>query len=353
MKTAKRYDILKQQLLDYIKDNNLQHNDQLPTVRDIIDIFKFSYATVNRTLIEMEKEGLIFKHQGKGLFVNKSKKNETKYIGLIVPSPVGEYRIFTDILAGIKSIFDKNNINLLVSISNGNHQQECDNLQHLINSKIDGLIIFLEDNYSNDYSHIVELSSKKIPFVLIDRYIPELPTNYVVINNRDALFRICSYLKYNKQCENIFYIPYENNKLTISSSEEKIAGFRDAMKVLYANENPTVINLEDLITKINKISKQYKNFGLSFNHDGLALDFIALLQKKKLKLPSNCHIFGYNNSFDKILFPTVEQNNFEVGKKAAEIIDIQLANNSSELIQIKINPKLIIPDKEGKFIEEA
>ena len=68
-----------------------------PTVRDIIKNLGYSYATVNRTLIEMEQEGLITKRQGKGVFVDRSVPQvSVKEVSLIIPKGFSSHKIFLE-----------------------------------------------------------------------------------------------------------------------------------------------------------------------------------------------------------------------------------------------------------------
>lgn len=352
-KETKKYLILKNEIIDYIKKNGLKQNDKLPTVQEIIKNYSVSYATVNRTLIELENEGIITKHQGKGLYVNVTESDRPKCVGLIIPSPISEYKIFMNILNGIKNVLERSNINLLISISNMSHQLESENISQMVDRKIDGLIIYLEDYYRKNYDHVANLKKNNYPFVLIDRFIPELDTDYVIVNNKDALFRICSFLKYKKNCEKIFFVPDHKTSNEITATEEKMAGYTEAIAILYGKGKSTIIDIEDLIEKVTEFSREHSHFGISFNHDGLALEFIRNMHSRNLQIPENCHLFGYNNSHEPLQFPTVEQLNDEVGKKAAELLIERINNPFIGIRKIRIDPKLVLPDENNAFKLEA
>ncbi|MHB1685862.1 MAG: GntR family transcriptional regulator [Ignavibacteriaceae bacterium] len=353
-KNSKKYQILRDELLDYIKKNDLKPNDKLPTVREIIKNSDFSYATVHRTLIEMENEGSITKRQGKGLFVNRiPPQTDNKQVALIIPEHFSNHKIFIDVLAGVRMALEKANIGLLISITNMSHEKEKETIEKLISRHVDGIIIFLEDSYRKNYSHIIELKERNFPFVLIDRYIPELETDYVVVNNTDAMFRICSYLKYNKNCDKIIFVPQYSGPTDVSSSEEKIIAFKNAIKTLYGDDYGTVIEFDDLILDIEEMSKTYKNLGISLNHDTMITELYKHLQGQNKELPANCHIFGYNKSFETPLYPTVEQFNDQVGMRAAEILIDKMKNPNNQTVHIKIEPKLILPDENGNFFMES
>ena len=353
-KNLKKYQILRDELLDYIKKNGLKSNDKLPTVREILKNSDFSYATLNRTLIEMENEGSITKRQGKGLFVNRiPPQTKDKQVALILPEHFSNFKIFLDVLAGVRIALEKANIGLLISITNMSHEKEKETIEKLISMRIDGIIIFLEDGYRKNYSHIKELKEKNFPFVLIDRYIPELETDYVIVNNTNAIFRICSYLKYNKNCDKIIFVPEYGKPADVSSSEEKIIAFKNAIKILYGDDDGAIIEFDDLILNIEEMSKTYKNLGISLNHDMMISELYKHLQGQNKELPANCHIFGYNKSFETPLYPTVEQFNDQVGMKAAEILIAKMNNPNNQIVHIKIEPKLILFDENNNFFMES
>ncbi|MBI9071114.1 MAG: LacI family DNA-binding transcriptional regulator [Melioribacteraceae bacterium] len=352
-RSLKKYEILRNELLSYINKHGLKTNDRLPTIKEIIKDSNFSYATVNRTLIEMENEGIISKHQGKGLYVNRVKaSNILRQVSLIIPAHFSDHKIFMNILSGVRRTLESANIGLLVSISNMSHQKEKETIEMLISKSIDGIILFMEDGYLYDYSHIKELKSKNFPFVLVDRFIPELETDFVVVNNHSAMIRIYSYLKYNKGCNKIYFVKSDESPDNISSTQDKFEGIKDANKLLFGEDINRIISLEELVSNLEKISASDEKVGISFNHDAMITKFLQNLEEQNLVLPENLHLFGYNNS-GRLEYPTVEQFNEKVGEKAAELLINKL--NSAEILessQIKIEPKLIIPEETGNLVME-
>ncbi len=288
------------------------------------------------------------------MYVDKLEDNPAdKQIALIIPSHFSGFKIFIDILSGIRAALDKKKIGILISISNMNHEKEKDTIERLISRHVDGMIIFLEDHYRQDYSHIAKLREANYPFVLIDRYIPELDTDYVVVDNTIAMGRICAYLKYNRYCDKLIFVPDNEAPENISSSEEKLAGFKTAMEVLYGREDGTVLSFDELVSQICDISSSHKNVGICVNHDGLITSLFQSLEKLNISLPSNCHLFGYNNSFETPLYPTVEQFNDKAGMKAAEILMERMENPTGSRTHYRIEPKLVLPDADGNFSFES
>jgi GntR family transcriptional regulator, arabinose operon transcriptional repressor len=340
----KKYEALKEELLDYIRKNNLTKGSKLPKVRDMIKTTGYSYATINRTLLEMAHDGYIVKVQGSGIFVNFDELDHKKQVAFIIPKDLSMGNIFTDLLRGLRKSLEKEKINLLIAISNMSHEKEKETIERLISSNVDGIVIFLEDNYRLDFSHILKLKEEKFPFVLVDRFIPELDTDYVVINNIDAMVRVCSYLKYRVSCSNIIFISPED---TATSTDEKIKGFRNAMKILYNNDNPDIYKIEEFIKNYDTLNVQERKIGLCFYDDIEIAVLKKRLEEKGIILSKNFKIFGYNNCYEVHNYPTVEQFNDKVGEKAGELIIRRMQNPDFVTVHERIEPKLVLPDGKG------
>jgi GntR family transcriptional regulator, arabinose operon transcriptional repressor len=354
MAREKKYEALRAEILALIKKRGLKQDDQLPTVRELIEKFNFSYSTVHRTLIEMENEGIITKRHGKGLYVRRipSSGATNKSVALIIPKAFSRHKMMLDILSGVRSALEKAKVSLLVSISNMSHEKERDTIAKLLANHADGLIIFLEDRYKEDYSHIAALKESNYPFVLIDRYIPELETDYVIINNIDAMARVCSYLRYNRECDEIIFVPSISSSIAASSSDEKLVGFRRSVDMLLGKKDAAVVPLDEFVRKIDILCAARKNLGVCLNHDTMIPEMNRRLKEAGKKIPGNCHIFGYNNDYEQPLYPTVEQFNDEMGRKAAEILVEKLKNPRRPVTQIRQTAKLVLPNEKGEYTIE-
>jgi LacI family transcriptional regulator len=350
MGKTKKYEALTDELLQYIQDNKLEKGAKLPKVREIISNTGYSYATVNRTLLEMEKLKFISKTQGKGIFVGDLDEDTNSHqVAFIIPKDISKGKIFLDILNGLRRKFEKEKIHLLVSISNMSHEKEIATIKRLNNQNVDGLVLFLEDNYRADYSHISELKERKIPFVLVDRFIPELDTDYVVVNNIDTMFRICSYLKYKESCESIIFISHPD---TATAHDEKIEGFRNAIRILYGGEAGKIYSIEELLENYEDFSNKGKNIGLCFFDDLIIAELKSTLSEQGKILAPNFKVFGYNNCYQPRDFPSVEQFNDKVGEKAADLLIKRIKNPDIKSTHFKIEPKIVFPDGAGGMTYE-
>ena len=93
-------------IINMIEEGNLRENDQLPSERELCDIYDISRSTVRQAIQELEKEGYIYKLHGKGTFVSPKmfKQNllkfysfteEMKKAGKIPSSKVLDFQIIS------------------------------------------------------------------------------------------------------------------------------------------------------------------------------------------------------------------------------------------------------------------
>lgn len=68
-----KYALVKAQLLRMIRDENRFPDRCLPSERELCDLFGVSRITVRRAVADLELDGVLFRVQGKGAFVNATK----------------------------------------------------------------------------------------------------------------------------------------------------------------------------------------------------------------------------------------------------------------------------------------
>lgn len=57
-------------------ENTMEENEQMPSEREICEIYNVSRTTVRQAISELERDGYIYKRQGKGTFVANKKYNQ-------------------------------------------------------------------------------------------------------------------------------------------------------------------------------------------------------------------------------------------------------------------------------------
>jgi|APSaa5957512622_1039677.scaffolds.fasta_scaffold45991_1 GntR family transcriptional regulator len=67
------YNQIKNAILHYIEENDLQSEDKLPSERELCEFFSVSRLTVRRAVDELIRLGVVFRRPGKGLYISYPK----------------------------------------------------------------------------------------------------------------------------------------------------------------------------------------------------------------------------------------------------------------------------------------
>ena len=117
------------------------------------------------------------------------KTNKTFTIGLIISDISNPF--FANLARIIEDKADKYNYTVLFGSSDENEQRSKKLIDTFLNRQVDGLIICPGEN---DFSLVLPLVEQNVPFVLVDRYFPEIKTNYVALDNYAASFMAVQHL---------------------------------------------------------------------------------------------------------------------------------------------------------------
>ena len=160
------------------------------------------------------------------------KSGRTYTIGLIVADISNPF--FAQIARIIEDEAAKLGYTVIFGSSDEKSKKSWDLIQLLLNRQVDGFILAPTEGSE---AQVQYLKGVKIPFVLIDRYFPQLATNYVVIDNYNAAFGAVERLVKTGN-KKIGIIAYSSK---LQHMKERIKGYREAMgknNIEVKNYNP-------------------------------------------------------------------------------------------------------------------
>ena len=215
----------------------------------------------------------------------------------------------------------------------------------LLNRQVDGLIIAPP---AGAESQIEQLQKQDIPFVLIDRYFPNLETNSVILDNYVATFDAVKHLQ-TSGFRNIGLLNYQSPLLHL---RERKRGYLDAigkpgdqntasLKEIPINNDP--VEIERAVTELLQDSQPVD--ALIFAANRLAVSALRYLVTLPLKIPDNLGLVGFDEteSFDFFYSPLtyIRQPMREMGRAALRILVDNIRGKSApETIILK--PELIV-----------
>lgn len=156
------------------------------------------------------------------LFARALRTGKSNLIGLLVADISNPF--YSNIAKYVEKALAEKGYNLMICSTDENIERE-EKLIQLFGEQqiIDGLIV-ATTNTSGEFFKKERL--RNFPIVFIDRYLPDIESNYVVADNYQGSFELTDLLIH-KGCKNI--VAFNITPSHISSLKERVRGFKDAL----------------------------------------------------------------------------------------------------------------------------
>jgi LacI family transcriptional regulator len=190
------------------------------------------------------------------MFARALRTGKSNLIGLLVADISNSF--YSNIAKYVERALAEKGYNLMICSTDENIARE-EKLIQLFGEQqiIDGLII-ATTNTSGEFFKKERL--RNFPIVFIDRYLPDIESNYVVADNYQGSFELTDLLIH-KGCKNI--VAFNITPSHISSLKERVRGFKDALQkynLPFGSENLIEISFnniqQDVRDKLIRILKQ-------------------------------------------------------------------------------------------------
>lgn len=223
------------------------------------------------------------------------KTQKTHTIGLIVADI--NYKYSSGITRAIEAEAKRRSFTVIFGSSNENSEKFDELINVLINRQVDGLILVPVENSENS---IRNLQKAEIPFVLIDRDIPNLLSNCVALDNYKAAYDSTMYLINNGHKR----IAFLNYKTSLFNLLERNRGYLAALEDngLQSSEKwMPKINAANYKSDVQKainqiISKENNCDAVFFATDRLAIYGLKHINTIKLKVPEQISVFSFDDA---------------------------------------------------------
>lgn len=223
-----------------------------------------------------------------------------------------------------------------------------------LNKQVDGLILVASEGTE---PQIAELESRGIPFVLLDRYFPEIATNYVAIDNLQASYMAVNHLLDHGH-KRIGMITLDT---PLHHMQERKRGFLKAMAEHDLQSESRIIELNDkfLATDIEKslddlLNNEQSIDALYLTTNRLGMFALKYINSKKIKVPQDLAVISFDETEFLDLFSTpvtqLRQPLFEMGQAATRIL-IESIDNIHKISQLNLQPLLLIKGSSTMKVE--
>lgn len=311
------------------------------TLKSIADQLDVSVTTVSRVLngkseryrISRETQELI-NSAAKELSYSPNqlarglRLKRTNTIGYIIPDISNPF--FSSIAKSVEKSARKSGYSILLCDSEEDTKIEENLLQLMVDRKVDGLII---SPVGLEVNHLLKISQKNIPIVLLDRYFPELNLPFVTSDNYKGALEAVNMLIDNGHRR----IACIQGLINTSPNNDRVKGYIDAHKNhdlmidkklivgdSFGEENGYIetkllLKQEDQPTAIFAVSNL------------ISLGAIRAISEEGLKIPDDISMVSFDDQpYSRFLstpMTTVSQQNAQIGQIAIKLLIDQIESN--------------------------
>ena len=270
------------------------------------------------------------------------RRGTTNSIGLIVADIANPF--FGQLARIIEDEAGKHNYTVIIGSSDENHHKSASLIDTFLDRQVDGFIIVPSEGCDEE---IKELVRKEVPVVLLDRYFPEISTNYIVLNNYKATYEAVNHFL-TRGYKQIALIVY---KSALFHMQERVRGYRQAMNDNHNTANIQVKELlynrvkEDMEKGISELlDSNNKPDALLFATNALSISGMYAIKNHNIQVPQQMAVIGFdgNEAFDFFYSPLtyIEQPIEEMGKESIRILLDQI-KGSKNIEHIELQHQLI------------
>jgi len=267
----------------------------------------------------------------------------SKTIGLIVADISNIF--FSTIARSVEDSAGKRGYNVMYMSSDENEQKEIDLINILKERQVDGLILATA---LKNRDEIVRLKQEHFPFVLIDRYCPNLKTNFVIVDNRLGAFSMTEHLI---KCKHHKIGLLRISPSHISPIVDRVRGYKNSLKKHGIRVDKRLIReipygkiKQTIETELKKLLRPpLRVEAIFFLNNMLAIAGIEVLHKMGLRIPQDVAVVSFDDiELFQYSYPTitsVAQPVEEIGKKAVEILQEEIDQGG----RMKLKKQIILP----------
>lgn len=284
-------------------------------------------------------------------FAQGLKTQTSQTIGLIISDIANPF--FTSMVRGVEDVANAHHYSLILGNTDENFDKERNYIRLLESKRADGLIIAATAG-----SHKYLQSARHLPLVSIDRSLFELGIDSVLVDNvagaRAATEHLISLG--HRRIGIVTGIP------GITSTEERLAGYKQALAAHDIPYDPTLIAVADSRVKGGEhgvtqlLTQQSPRPSALFLMNGLmVIGALRAIAQAGLRCPQDIALVGFDEfEWSSVMQPpltTVRQPIYEIGQRAAQLLFERLQKRDKEPREVRLSPQLIVRESCGATLQ--
>lgn len=271
------------------------------------------------------------------------KTSRTFSLGLIVADISNPF--FSSLARIVEDEASRHNYTVLFGSSDENPEKLQKLIDTLLNRQVDGLLIAAPEGAELQLATL----EQRIPFILIDRYFPELKTTYVALDNYKSVFTGVQHLV-DSGYRRIGMISFDT---TLFHMNERKRGYRAALK---ANGIPFSRKWLKALKQASFKAEMGKSIqsllkgpqpveAILFASNTLAIDGLKHLNAMSVRVPDDVAVLSFDEAEAYDLFYTpltyIRQPLVEMGQLATRLL-LETVQKNNKMTQVNLEGELVI-----------
>jgi GntR family transcriptional regulator, arabinose operon transcriptional repressor len=335
---------------------------QLPGEMDLAKAYNLSRGTIRAALDILAREGLISRQPGRGtLILSPDAKDKARYRIAVVWSIIRA--VSSEMFAGLESQVAEAGCDLIFSTSEHEPDKEAQILSRLLNSDIDGIVLYGTGDKNNN-GLLKAFIERETPLILLDRFVPELreQVSWVTSANQQGAYEVTRHLIElgHRRIAHIIWTPDNEN---INTVVERRAGYLQALSEANLDLEPTpVLSVCGPAWYQSNFPELFRNFlneqrptALFFNNDSSAFRAIPLLGQHGLHVPKDISVAGFDGlrlpfDFKPLNLTSVVQDFRRLGQEAGRAVIEMIRHPKRESLHVRVPVTLHIGETSAPYI---
>lgn len=273
-------------------------------------------------------------------------------IGVVVPSIYNMF--FAEVMHGIEEYLSSDAYSLMFCCSKNDSKLEMQCINDFIARNVAGIIV-ISPHTENLENTFYERIARQIPLVFINSYAKHPNISYVS-NDEDTGTRLALNYLLEHDHKDILFIRGEHS----DSYDIKEQAYVDIMKRRHCFHESYMLNIGDgnsnetvdhTMQKVLEILPSTNATAVFACNDLMAAGVVNACKKLNIAIPKELSIIGYDNiALSRFIEPkltTVEQNMFQLGNQAAQLILEKIMSHNQLSKRVVLENSLVVRESVG------
>ncbi len=285
------------------------------------------------------------------------RRGRSNALGVLVPHITGHF--FPQVVHGIATEAAKLGFNVMICQSNEDVRQEQKNIDLLMNSQVEGILVSLA-NTTHDIGHFEAVRQQNIPLVFFDRVVEDFRgsnVSSVMVDDYQGAYQVVAHL-IEQGCTRIAHF---TGPLHLNIHKNRHQGYRDALRAHgMAIDDDLIVYCElspkggaQAMRQLLKLPQRPD--GVFASNDLAAVGAMQVAKAQRLRVPQDVAIVGFSNeafaSLTEPMLSSVDQRCEQMGKTAVQLLQKMLKSGPNRLgppRPIVLKPKLLVRESSSR-----